>query len=190
MLGRLRRTTRIDVGLALCFSGTAYLVWALVAGGSRQLVQELIRSTAVSDAGGELPRLTQLVKVFFVDTGFVIDLVGLAWLVASLVLVVLSSRQKISISWPWVSAVGQVMIAALGAVLVGLAAWAPFIVPAADSEISPGPLEQVSRISLPILVPIAVVVWVTILIWLLVERARFNRLGPTLRDGLHTNVRR
>jgi hypothetical protein len=29
---------------------------------------------------------------------------------------------------------------------------------------------------------------VVVLVWLLVERARFDRRGPTLRDGLRTNV--
>ena len=41
MLGQSRRTTRLDVGLALAFSGIAYLVWALVAGISRRTVQDL-----------------------------------------------------------------------------------------------------------------------------------------------------
>ena len=91
MLGRLRRTRPIDVGLAICFAGLAYLVWAMVAGVSREVVQEMIKSTAVTAL--PLPELTRMVKVFFVDAGFVIDLVGLGWLAFSLALVVLSSRQ-------------------------------------------------------------------------------------------------
>ena len=52
------------------------------------------------------------------------------------------------------------------------------------------PFEQVSRISLGILVPIAILVWLLFLVWLLVERARLDRHGPTLRDGLRSNIYR
>jgi hypothetical protein len=30
--------------------------------------------------------------------------------------------------------------------------------------------------------------WTTFLVWLMVERARLNRRGPTLRDGMRSNV--
>jgi len=188
MLGRLRRTSRTDVGLALSFAGVAYLVWVLVAGVSRNLVQEFINSPAVT-GGQQLPDLTRMMKVFFVDAGFVIDLAGLAWLVASLLLVGFSSRQRIGISWAWVSAVGQVMIAALGSVLVGWATFAPYMAPAEADGRGRTPLETVSTISLPIIVSMALLIWVTCLVWLLIERARFDRHGPTLHDGLRTNIR-
>lgn len=176
----------MDVGLAICFTGTAYLVWALVAGVSRAVVQEMIKSTHISSL--KLPELTEMVKIFFVDTGFVIDLVGLAWLVASMILVVLSSYQKISISWAWVSAGLQTCIAAAGAVLVSYASYQPHMSPASALENAETPLESVSAISLPVIVPIAVLLWVTCLIWLIVERSRLNRRGPSLRDGLKSNI--
>jgi hypothetical protein len=182
MLGRKLRTTRTEVGLALAFAGVAYLVWALVAGISRGLVQEMIRSTR----SVEVPALTRAVKLFFSDAGFVIDVLGLAWLVASLTLVYLSSRQKISISWAWVSAICQAFAAALGAVLVASAGY---------HVIMPRPLEgdtafeQVSSISLGVTVVVAVVVWVSVLTALLLERHRYSRRrGPSLHDGLRTNV--
>lgn len=186
MLGRVRRTSRLDVGLALTCSGLAYLVWALVAGGSRKLVQLLIRSTAAT--GMELPAFTRHVKVFFVDTGFIIDVVGLCWLAVSLTLVLLASRQRISASWAWVSAIGQVTVAALGSVLVGGAVYAPHAIAARGVEAEHTPWETVSSISLPVIVPLAILLWVTCLIWLLVERARLDRRGPTLTDGLRTNI--
>ena len=34
---------------------------------------------------------------------------------------------------------------------------------------------------------LAILVWVSLLVWLLVERARLDRHGPTLTDGLRTN---
>ncbi len=43
---------------------------------------------------------------------------------------------------------------------------------------------------LPIIVTVAILIWTLALIWLLVERARLNRRGPTLTDGLRTNVYR
>ena len=93
MLGRVRRTTRLDVGLALSFAGLSYLIWALVAGVSRAVVQEMIKSTA----GQNLPKATHVVKTAFVDVGIAINVVGLLWLLVSLVLLLLSSRQRISI---------------------------------------------------------------------------------------------
>jgi hypothetical protein len=185
MLGRLRRTTRTDVGLALAFAGVGYLVWALVAGNCRNLVEELINSAALR--GTTLPALTQSVNVMFRKAGVVIDVVGLLWLVATLLLVVYSSRQKISISWAWVSAVSQTAVAALGAVLVGWAAYAPHAAPPSGHLST---WEKVSGVSLPVIVAVALVIWVTFLVWLLVERARFNRRGPTLGDGVRSHMYR
>jgi len=174
--------------LALAFSGLAYLAWALVAGSSRHLVQEMIKAAAYHNL--KIPEFTQAVKMFFVDTGFVIDLVGLAWLALALVLVVLSSRQRISISWAWVAAICQVFTAAGGAALVGWAVYAPNVVPRETIETSQTPFEIVSEISLPVIIAVAVLLWVVCLVWLLVERARLDRRGPTLRDGLRTNIYR
>ena len=189
MLGRLRRTTRLDVGLAIAFAGLSYLVWALIAGGSRQLVQHFIEYADANEMS--LPGFTRAVKVFFVDAGFVIDLVGLSWLVASMVLVLLGSQQKMSISWAWVSAICQSFVAGLGAVLVGGAVYAPHVLPL-DHASRRTILARVSEISLPVLVPVAIVIWTTFLVWLLVARARLNRHrhGPSLRDGLRSNVQK
>lgn len=179
MLGRIRRTTRTDVGLAIVFTGAAYLVWALVAGASRGLVQHTYPH------GLQLHGLTRAVKIFFVDAGIVIDLVGIAWLATTLFLIVWSSRQKISISWSWASAMGQTAIAAIGAVIVAWAAYAPSL--GAASSQPDTAMEKLSELSLWVILPIAVTTWVTFLTWLLVERARLNRHGPTLRDGLRSN---
>ena len=183
MLGRIRRTTRTDVGLALVFTGVAYLVWALVAGVSRELVQEMIDATPDSVT---LTKWAKGIKIFFVDTGFVIDLVGLAWLAATLFLVIRSSRQKGSISWAWASAMGQTSIAAVGAVVVAFAVYGPLVSMHTTAH-RDTMLEKVSGLSLPVILVVAILMWVTFLTWLLVERARFNRHGPTLRDGLKSN---
>ena len=179
----MRRTTRTDVGLALAFAGITYLVWALVAGVSRAVVEELIDITALR--GGELKGW---VRVIFVEGGTVIDLVGLAWMAATLYLVLRSSRQRASISWAWTSAITQLLVAALGSVLVGWAAYQSRPAPVAPRESTT--LAQISEISLPVILVVAVLVWTTFLVWLLVDRARLSRRGPTLTDGLRTNIYR
>ena len=171
--------------MALVFGGLSYLVWALVAGISRDVVQEMIRSTSALEA---IPRAARIVKICFVDGGVVIDVVGLAWLMVSLLLLGFSSRQKFSISWAWVSATSQGFVASLGAVLVGWAAYQPHI--GGGARAGSTHLELVSSLSLQIIMPLALLLWVSCLVWLLVERARLNRRGPTLRDGLRTNVYR
>ena len=189
MLGHLRRTSRLDVGFALAFAGLAYLVWALVAGASRFLVQRLMLAQGVYQLGdADLPTATRLVKWIFVDYGFGIDAAGLAWLILSLVLVFLSSRQTISDCWAWVSSMCQGLVSALGAMAVGKAVYAPHDILMASNGLPEGASlgEKVSSLSLAIIIPLAILAWVTALVLLLTERARLNRHGPTLHDGLRT----
>lgn len=147
------------------------------------MMQNLIR-----DATGtkmDLPMLTKGVKLFFVDTGFAIDLVGLGWMVLALVLIFFANRQKIGISWAWSVAILQSLVAALGAVLMGTACYVPYqqLVTTRPA----GALETISLISLPVVIGVAVLCWLVFLIFMLRERARLDRRGPTLSDGLHTN---
>jgi len=187
MLGRTRRTSRLDVGLALAFTGIAYLVWALVSLTARNLIQGMIQATR--NMGSEVPDVTLQVKIFFVDAGVVIDLVGLAWLTVSLLLIVFAGRQKLSISWAWVSAICQSFVATWGAVLVAWAAFLPFSEKAGAAVTAEGSRwEEVSGLSLPVVLAVAIVVWSALLLWLLFERARALKRGPTLRDSLRTNV--
>ena len=187
MLGRTRRTSRVDVGLALAFTGIAYLVWVLVALTARNLIQDMILATTTM--GEKVPGVTSGIKVFFVDAWIAIDLVGLAWLAVSLLLIVFAGRQKFSISWAWVSALCQSFVAAWGAVLVAWAAFLPFA-PVADASAAPEitTMEKVSGLSLPVVLGVAVVVWSALVLWLVFERSRFFNRGPTVRDSLRTNV--
>ena len=170
----------------MALGGIAFLVWGLVAGVARRLVQDMIRLFV--EQGVALPPATQAVRVMFVDAGFVIDLAGLAWLVVTLVLLFYSSRQRITISWAWVSAILQAFVAALGGIFVAWAVHRPY-----QSALSglqpptPTAFERVSELSLPVIVTIAILIWVWVLIRLLVDRARLNRHGPTLTDGLRTH---
>ena len=137
-----------------------------------------------------IPRFSQAVKLFFADMGIVIDVVGLAWMILSLLLVVYAARQKLSISWAWLSAIVQAFTAALGGVLVGWAMNLPYQ-KLADSVAKPETVPtvvKVSEMSLWILLTVAVLLWVTFLVWLLLERSQFRARGPSLRDGLKSNT--
>jgi len=186
MLGRTRRTTRLDVGLALSMVGVAYLVWAFVAGVTRQLVADSIGYSSVFDAAW--PWSTRAVRVLFVEAGAALDVVGLVWLVGSLVLVLYSSRQRLSASWAWLSGICQTIVAALGGVWVAWAVHLPYRPATAQADNSPW--AQLSGLSLPVLLGLAILIWVVFLVLLLVDRARLSRHGPSLRDGLRTNVLR
>lgn len=187
MLGRLRRTTRLDVGLAFAFATTAYVVWALVAGMSRDSVQDLVRTIAATEVA--LPLATANVKTMFVDYGIAIDLVGVAWILLSQTLLVFSSRQYLGISWVWVSAISQSFAAAVGAVLVGWAVQLPYanLITRPDSLPEPTAMEKISGLSLPMAIVVALVLSVGFLVWLLVDQIRLSRRGPSLRDGLRSN---
>jgi hypothetical protein len=171
----------MDVGLALSFVGVAYLVWVLVAGVARELVADLISFSGAFDPN--MPWATRAVRIVFVDAGVAIDIVGLVWLVVSLLLVIYSSRQRFSISWCWLSGLSQALVAAVGGIAVAWSAHLPYRMAPAPSATT---WEKVSGISLPVLTVLAVLIWVTFLVMLLVERARFDRRGPSLRDGLRT----
>ena len=68
MLGRLKRTSRLDVGLALGFTGLSFLMWSVVAGVSRNLMYNLVRTSDI-----KLPPLSAAVKWFYADAGFIIS---------------------------------------------------------------------------------------------------------------------
>ncbi len=134
----------------------------------------------------ELPPLSAAVKWFFSDVGFIIDLVGLAWMIITLLLIFLANRQKISISWAWITAGVQSLVTAVGAILVGWAVSMPFF----RGHVNPQEktlLEIFSMISLPVVIAIAILVWILFVIWMLVERSRMERHGPSLSDSLRTN---
>ena len=172
------------MGLALVFVGLAYLTWVLVAGVARELVADMISFSGAFDPS--MPWPTRITRIVFVDAGVAIDVAGLVWLVVSLLLVIASSRQRFSISWPWLSGVLQAIVAAVGGIAV---AWAVHL-PYRTASQAATTWEKVSGLSLPVLTVVAVLIWVTFLVMLLVERARFNRRGPSPRDGLRTQVDR
>jgi len=170
----------------------AYLGWALVAWISRSSVDKVFEN--LHRAGHTWESLSPgsaWVKTMFLDAGFAIDIVGLAWLAATLMLIVFSSRQYLSISWAWASAICQSFTAGLGAVLVGWAGQQPYellITPRQGLVPEQTAWAAVSGISLPVTLVLAIVVWAAFLVWLLIDLARMTRRGPSLRDGLRSNV--
>jgi hypothetical protein len=176
MLGRIRRTSRADVGMALGLTGTSYLVWILVTGVCRHLAGLLgptgLRLTFLSGGFITLHRQAWLV----------VDVLGLAWLLVGLTLILGASRQRWTISWAWLCAMGQSILAAL------LAVWSAVAMAAEiGRSATTAPASQVSWTSLSLTVALALLLWVTVLVWLLFENARLRR-GPSLRDGLRTHV--
>jgi len=182
MLGQVRRTTRTDVGLALALAGISYLIWALVTGIARSLVNDL--STLIYVQKIKLPTFTQALYNSFIHAAPVWDLLGVLWLLVSLVLVIGSSRQRWIISWPWLSAICQAGAAALLAAWAAVAAIVPFDVPI-TYDYPPYPVAGWGCLSAALAV--ALLMWVTTLVWMLYERARLRR-GPSLRDSLRTHV--
>jgi hypothetical protein len=184
MLGRIRRTTRTDVGLALAFGGIAYLVCVAALGAGRHVVNAISRGLHADKATlSSLPGAPRWLCHTFLQAAAVLDIVAVLWLVLSLALIVGASRQKWSISWAWMSAVGEALAAAL------LGVWAA-VAAASDRTGRPAPADGYPTTGwtfLSVAVALALVLWVTVLVWLLYERARLGR-GPSLRDGLRTHV--
>ncbi|MDY7009549.1 MAG: hypothetical protein SVV80_02205 [Planctomycetota bacterium] len=184
MLGRVRRTSRVDVGLAMSFTGIAYLIWVLVVGVTRHLVNELSHAQYVGWTG-DFPGVTKWLWNSFIHAAPVFDLVGVLWLLLSLGLIVGASRQRWSISCPWVCAICQTMAATLLAVWASLAAQTPHNV--MTSYIQGPPFPTTGWTSLCVALAIALIMWVTSLVWMISERAQLMR-GPKLRDGMRTHI--
>lgn len=180
MLGRIRRTSRTDVGLVLSFAGIAYLVWVLCTGTARQ---ELGVLAAAGGADSSCPLLHQALRLTFGYQAAGIDAVGLVWLAGSLFLVMGSSRQKWSVSWPWMCAAAQGMGGAMVACWAAAVAGGPLAAKAGQTARPDGGWTVFS-----LAIVIALLAWVTVLVVLLYERAHFR--GPSLRDGQRTHVGR
>jgi len=178
MLGQVRRTTRADVGLALTSAGLAYLVWAVVIGVARHVVNELELIRQANQV--ELPGLSSALCASFVHGAGVWDLVGVLWLLVSLVLIVGSSRQRWITSCPWLSAALHALAAALIGGWAALAAISPFILPMAAEH------PAVGWGGYSVALAVALVMWVLTLVWMLYERSRLRR-GPALIDGQRTH---
>lgn len=174
------------MGLVLSFAGVAYLIWALAIGTGRHLVNGLSRMVHAGEFPFDtLPTVTKWLCNTFFHAAPVFDVVGVLWLLLSLALIVGASRQRWSVSWPWMCALCQAGGAALMAAWAGLSGQAPFIY--GVSYVGRPPYPTTGWTFMSVAVCLALVLWVGVLVWLLYERARLRR-GPSLRDGLRTHV--
>ncbi len=174
------------MGLALAMAGVSYLVWVLVVGMTRAVVNEVSRTAHIEKIPLEaLPTVTRWLWNSFIRAAGVWDVAGVLWLLVSLVLIVGSSRQRWIISWTWLSSICQSMAAALVAVWTALAR----TVPSADltPHVGQPPYPVTGWTALSVALAVALLMWVTTLVWLLSERARLGR-EPSLRDTLRTQV--
>jgi hypothetical protein len=173
MLGRVRRTTRTDVTLALISAGIVYLAYALSCYVAK--VSAMTLDGAVTQG-----RLAAAFRSTFGAGGAdVFDMVGPLWMVASLWQVIRASRQRRIISWSWLLISGQALAAVLMASWAALSLYQTLPSPAMHGPVSWSPR----------LVVLAVVVWVGTLIWLVVDSRRMRR-GPTMGDGVKTMLYR
>jgi hypothetical protein len=131
-----------------------------------------------------LSPFTLSIKRFFLDYGFVIDVTGLVWMLLSLTLVLLASRQKISISWSWLCSGMQILVAGVASIVVHFATAAT---QAGKVASDPTLTEQISSLSWPVVLAIAVLAWVFFLIRLLLDRGKFDKTQPTLNDSFRSN---
>ena len=69
MLGRMRRTTRKDVGLSLTFTGLVFLTWSFVTFAAKYLFERLVLDSRLPTTETLSP-FTLSVKRFFLDYGF------------------------------------------------------------------------------------------------------------------------
>lgn len=183
MLGRVRRTTRTDVTLALILAGVVYLAWALACSYAAQAAEMIaIRSFAVT---AQPPIVQRLVDTFSVDSRLsaLPAMLGPVWMCLGLWLVIRASRQRRIISWAWLVITCQALAA------MGIAAWASraslTAMAAFNAQPTPGgSIEQ----GLPNYVLIGVLIWLGTLAWLVIDRVRFSRHGPALGDGIRTHT--
>ncbi len=183
MLGRMRRTTRKDVGLSLTFTGLVFLTWSFVTFAAKYLFERLVLDSRLPTTETLSP-FTLSVKRFFLDYGFVIDVTGLAWMLLSLTLVLMASRQKISISWSWLCSGLQILVASVGSIVVH---WATAAAQAGVEIPQPTLTEKISSLSWPIVLAVAVLSWVFFLIRMMLDSGKFTRTQQTLNDSFRSN---
>lgn len=179
MLGHLRRTTRIDVALALTSAGIIYLAWVLATWAAKSVALAL--ASAQTPAASALAG--SLVNSFTSWGALVFDLAGPLWMVAGLWLVIRASRQRRVISWSWLLIAGQGLASILLAVWAAVAAREALWLAAAPVGEAP------AADWAPVAVAVAVLIWVSTLVWLLLDRARLRR-RPLVADASRTHAYR
>ena len=159
-------------------AGIAYLAWALACWSAKQTALLL---HDVAPATAPPPLAVSFIGTFHAWPRMLFDLLGPVWMLASLYMVIRASRQRRIISWSWLLASSQAIAAVLIAAWAQLAQWRVCF-PASDRQ---APLADPS----PIVIALAVVIWVATLIWLVGEGFRLGGLrgGPAIGDSAKTH---
>ncbi len=167
--------------MSIAFVGVAYLVWALTIGVIRHSINKL--PPALFAGASDLSAVVTSFRAAAVNGALIWDVCGVTWLLISLVLVVGAARQRWSVSWAWFS----VLLQALACVLLGLWGVLGMLTLRGVASSMPSAAPSAGWTTFSIAFAIALLLWATVLVWLLSERARLRR-GPSLRDGLRTHV--
>ena len=168
MLGRVRRTTRTNVTLALAMAGIVYLFWVLACHVGKYCANVLAAHTPATLTGRAL-------SLAFGRWPAVFDWLGPVWLVLSLYLVIRASRQQRVISWSWLVITSQALAALLIATVSAMAAsrQMDLLKPSGDTSAdwSVG------------LVGISVVAWLAALALLIRDRTACSATAPAWPTG-------
>jgi hypothetical protein len=161
----------------MAFVGIACMAWL----GAAELSRQTAAALAVMP-GPALPPISVWLVSVWQTAPLALDVLGVLWLALGLLLISGASRQRWSVSWPWLAAICQT-IAAAG--LLALTAWA-----ATPANLSPAARPAaIPLLGLGVLVAVGLTLWLGTLAWLLASRRRARnraRPGPGIRDGLRT----
>lgn len=195
MLGRLRRTTRTDVSLALVLAGIVYLTWASACWSAKESAANL--KAVVGNPPRQLQALAQVdpppVTRWFMNTFgsracVAFDVAGPIWMFAGLWLVIRASGQRRIISWSWL------LVSCQGIAAVAIAVWAALAQELLISSAvqTPGTAGTFQVSWSPVVVGIAVLIWVGTLAWLLFQRLWLQRhlRSAAIGDGYKTHAYR
>ena len=181
MLGAMKRTSRLDVALAIIATGLSFLAWALVSGIGWVILQQQDKADHVA-----MPGFLKAIQVFSDYAGYVLDIMGLIIMCICLLLIFLAHRQVISMSWAWLMIVAQLIFALLIGVFVITALLGPQ--PELFHSTESLSLAQVlSMISLPVVIATAAVVWSVFAFYMYRQPKGSTRRRLSLADSVKTN---
>ncbi len=164
------------MALALVMAGFVYLGWVLACWAAKEAAVGLAASDETLG-----PLATAAVKVFESPARYIFDILGPIWMLASLYLVIRASRQRRIISWSWLLTTSQ----AIAAILIAAGAAFAHL---GTYERSGGLFARAAD-WFPVVLVVAVLIWLTTLGWLLYDY-RYGRRPRTIRDTAKTHAYR
>jgi len=188
MLGRVRRTTRTDVALALVLAGLVYLAWVMACWSAKRSAAHMDHLAAASAAyRSAMPAASRgFMQTFATWTAGIFDLLGPIWMLLGLYMVIRASRQRRIISWSWLLISSQAIAALL------IACWAAWALPVPVDAAAESTTAVAGAGWSPAVVALGVLIWVGTLAWLILDRIRYGRFRShtAIRDGFKTHAYR